>query len=95
LDAARGGPPKLCGGKVANAEDELALVVSGRAIATVAGWVPDGLAHPGVIAVPLVGGPSVATRLVWRSNDDRPIVRALLDLARAWTGERRRNGGGS
>jgi len=95
LDAARGGPPKRCVGKVANAEDGLALVVSGRAIATVAGWVPDGLAHPGVIAVPLVGGPSVATRLVWRSNDDRPIVRALLDLARAWTGERRRNGGGS
>jgi len=80
---------------LALAEDGLALVVSGRAIATVAGWVPDGLAHPGVIAVPLVGGPSVATRLVWRSNDDRPIVRALLDLARAWTGERRRNGGGS
>jgi hypothetical protein len=58
--------------QIANAEDGLALVVSGRAIATVAGWVPDGLAHPGVIAVPLVGGPSVATRLVWRSNDDRP-----------------------
>jgi DNA-binding transcriptional LysR family regulator len=94
LDAARGGPPKLWGGEAANAEDGLALVVSGRAIATVAGWVPDGLAHPGVIAVPLVDGPRVATRLVWRSGDDRPIVRALLGLARAWTGERRRNGGG-
>jgi DNA-binding transcriptional LysR family regulator len=94
LDAARGGPPQRYGGDVANAADALALVVSGRAIATVAGWVPDGLAHPGVIAVPLVDGPSVATRLVWRSDDDRPIVRALLDLARAWTGEPRRNGGG-
>jgi DNA-binding transcriptional LysR family regulator len=81
--------------EAANAEDGLALVVSGRAIATVAGWVPDGLAHPGVIAVPLVDGPRVATRLVWRSGDDRPIVRALLGLARAWTGERRRNGGGA
>jgi DNA-binding transcriptional LysR family regulator len=94
LDAARGGPPKLCGGEVANAEDGLALVVSGRAIATVAGWVADGLAHPGVIAVPLVDGPSVATRLVWRSDDDRPVVRALRDLALAWTAGRRRNGGG-
>jgi DNA-binding transcriptional LysR family regulator len=94
LDAARGGPPKFCGGEVANAEDWLALVVLGRAIATVAGWVPDGLAHPGVIAVRLVDGPRVTTRLVWRSDDDLPIVRAFLDLARAWTGERHRNGGG-
>jgi DNA-binding transcriptional LysR family regulator len=86
LDAARGGPPKLCGGQVADAEEGLALVVSGRAIATVAGWVPDGLAHPGVIAVPLVDGPRVPTQLVWRSDDDSPIVRALLDLAGAWTG---------
>jgi DNA-binding transcriptional LysR family regulator len=94
LDAARGGPPKLYGGEVANAEDGFALVVSGRAIATVAGWAADGLAHPGVIAFSLVDGPRVATRLVWRSDDDKPIVRALLDLARAWTGDRRRNGGG-
>jgi DNA-binding transcriptional LysR family regulator len=93
LDSARGGPPKV-GGEVANIEDGLELVVSGRAIATVAAWVPDGLAHPGLIAVPLVDGPSVATRLVWHSNDDRAIVRALLDLAAAWTGDRRRNGGG-
>ncbi len=94
LDAARGGPPRLSGGEVANAEDVLALVVSGRAIATVAGWVPDGLAHPGVIAVPLVDGPRVATQLVWRSGDDTPIVRAFLGLARTWTGERHHNGSG-
>jgi DNA-binding transcriptional LysR family regulator len=94
LDSARGGPPKVCGGEIANAEEALALVVSGRAIATVAGWVPDGLAHPGLIGVPLVDGPSVATRLIWRSDDDRTIVRALCDLAGAWTGNRRRNGGG-
>jgi DNA-binding transcriptional LysR family regulator len=92
LDAARGGPPKLCGEDVANAEEGLALVVSGRAIATVARWVPDGLAHPGVIAVPLVDGPSVAARLVWRSDDDRPIVRGLVDLACAWTGGQGGNG---
>jgi DNA-binding transcriptional LysR family regulator len=94
LDAARGGPPKAGGGAVANAEDGLALVVSGRAIATVAGWVPEGLAHPGLIAVPLVDGPTVATQLVWRSDDDRTIVRSLHDLARAWTADGRRNGGG-
>ena len=45
----------------------------------------DGLAHPGVIALPLRDGPHVRTRLVWHSHTDNPIVDALLDLATAWT----------
>jgi DNA-binding transcriptional LysR family regulator len=92
LDAARGGPPNVADGHVANAHDALGAVVAGRAIATVAAWVPDGLPHPGVIAVPLVDGPTVPVRLVWRTDDDSPIVQALVDLARAWTFEQDRNG---
>ncbi len=45
----------------------------------------DGLAHPGVIALPLRDGPQVRTSLVWHSDTDNPIVDALLDLATAWT----------
>jgi DNA-binding transcriptional LysR family regulator len=91
LDAARGGPPRVVGGDVANAADGLELVVSGRAIATVAAWIPDGLSHPGVIAVPLIDGPTVSARLVWRSDDDSPMVQALVDLARAWAPDQGRN----
>jgi hypothetical protein len=34
-----------------------------------------------VVAVPLVDGPPVETRLVWRSNDHDPVVRSLVGLA--------------
>jgi DNA-binding transcriptional LysR family regulator len=95
LDAVRGGPPNVVGDGVADAQEGLELVVSGRAIATVAAWMPNGLAHPGVIAVPLVDGPAVATQLVWRADDDSAMVHALVDLARAWTREPDRNGKGA
>jgi hypothetical protein len=45
----------------------------------------DGLAHPGVIALPLRDGPRVRTRLVWHSQPNNPIVDALLELAAVWT----------
>jgi hypothetical protein len=40
----------------------------------------------GVVALPLSDGPPVRTDLVWRSDDDNPAVRSLVDLATAWTG---------
>ena len=46
-------------------------------------------APPGLVSAALRDGPSVATRLVWRSNDDNPIVRALIELAAAWATLRR------
>jgi hypothetical protein len=39
-----------------------------------------------VVALPLSDGPPVRTDLVWRSDDDNPAVRSLVDLATAWTG---------
>jgi DNA-binding transcriptional LysR family regulator len=80
LDERRGGPPTLH-----NAQRALEVVASGRAIATVAAWMGDGLPHPGVITIPLLDGPPVHTRLVWRSGDRNANVRALVDLAAAWS----------
>lgn len=80
LDDYRGPPPRFVG-DVANVEEGLDLVVSGRAIATMTAPVADGLPHPGLVAVPLRDGPQVATRLVWRADEEGPAVRALAEIA--------------
>jgi DNA-binding transcriptional LysR family regulator len=85
LDEQRGGPAARTDDDVRSAADLLEVIADGRAIGTVPTWVADGLAHPGVIALPLRDGPPVRTRLVWHSNPDNPIVDALVDLATAWT----------
>jgi hypothetical protein len=85
LDEQRGGPPKFIGDGVENAAEALEILVSGRVIATVPEWVPSGLTHPGVVALPLRDAPRVSTRLVWRSENGNPAVDWLVDLARDWT----------
>jgi DNA-binding transcriptional LysR family regulator len=85
LDAQRGGRAASADGTPAGAAAGAELVASGRAIATVPAWAADGLPHPGVIAIPLLDGPPVQTRLVWRAGDGNPMVGAMIDLAAAWT----------
>ena len=65
----------------------LALLLASVAGSTISwlGSMADGLAHPGVIALPLRDGPPVRTSLARRSNHDNPILEALVDLATAWT----------
>jgi DNA-binding transcriptional LysR family regulator len=87
LDARRGGPPRWTDDRVENAEQALDVVVSGRAIGTVSAPMANGLAHPGVVAVPLLDGPLVPTCLVSRSDGEHPIVDSLLSLARDMTRE--------
>lgn len=91
LDEQRGAPPKRTDDDVRGAEDGLEVVASGRAIATVPEWVAGGLAHPGVVALPLHDGPRATTRLLWGSDDDRPIVARLVELAAAWAADGRTN----
>ncbi len=93
LDAQRGGPPQCTDDDVTTAAAALEVVAAGRAIATAPTWVAAGLAHPGVIVLPLQDGPEVRTRLVWRSDDDNHLVLSLIDLAAAWT-KRGENGRG-
>jgi DNA-binding transcriptional LysR family regulator len=85
LDQQRGGPPARTDDDVRTAEQGLEVVAEGRAIATLPASVAGGLEHPGVIALPLCDGPMVTTRLVWHATDDNPLVRALVELAGAWT----------
>jgi hypothetical protein len=81
LDAQRGGPPRLTDDRVENTDQWLRVVASGRAIATVPATVAMGLSHPGVVAIPLTDGRSFLTRLVWRTDNENPLVRSLVDLA--------------
>jgi DNA-binding transcriptional LysR family regulator len=92
LDAQRGGPPATADTEVGSMAEGLEVVVSGAAIATTADWVAGGLPHPGVVALPLIDAPPVETCLVWRSDDDRRVIAALVDLAHDWTGRRDERG---
>jgi DNA-binding transcriptional LysR family regulator len=87
LDEQRGGPPTFTDDPVENAEDGLEVVAAGRAIATIPASLAGGLAHPGVVALPVVDGPPVVTRLVWRSGDENPIVQCLVSIAEAMAGD--------
>jgi DNA-binding transcriptional LysR family regulator len=94
LDKQRGAPPQCTDDDVRTAEQGLEVVASGRAIATVPAWVASGLAHPGVVALPLRDGPQAATRLIWGSDDNSPAVLSLVQLATAWTHNGGTNGAG-
>jgi DNA-binding transcriptional LysR family regulator len=94
LDKQRGVLPMRTDDDVRSAEQGLEVVASGRAIATVADWAASGLEHPGVVALPLGDGPRVATRLIWRSEDNSPAVRYLVELATAWSSDGGGNGAG-
>lgn len=67
-------------------EEWLDLIASGQAIATIPAAVAGGLPHPGVVTMPLTDGPLVPTCLVWRSHDQNPLVRSLVDLAAEMSG---------
>jgi DNA-binding transcriptional LysR family regulator len=93
LDRQRGKPATFSGDDVRTAEDALDVVAAGRAIATLPASLAGDLAHPGVVAVALGDGPPVRTCLVWRSEAEDPAIRALVDLADAWTRGRRSSPG--
>jgi hypothetical protein len=88
LDEQRGHPAERTDDDITGAEPGLQVVAAGRAIATVPEWVASGLAHPGVVAVPLKDGPPVTTCLLWRADEENPFVLRLVELAAAWTRDR-------
>jgi DNA-binding transcriptional LysR family regulator len=85
LDEHRGRPPAFVGTGVTSTATAVEVVAGGTAIVTLPEWAAGGLHHPGVVSVALRDGPAVTTRLVWRGADKDPLVRALVDLATAWS----------
>jgi hypothetical protein len=65
-----------------DADEAIELLASRSAIATFAESLADALPHPGLVSVPLIDGPAVRTRLVWRPEDDNRDIEHLLDIAR-------------
>lgn len=53
LDEQRGAPATRTADDVKSATDGFGVIAAGRAIGTLPTWMADGLAHPGVIALPL------------------------------------------
>jgi DNA-binding transcriptional LysR family regulator len=89
LDSYRGGPPPAMRIGAENLQSVMTAIASGEAIGTFAASLADGLPHPGIIWLPLIDGPMVATRLVWRADDTSPAVRALVDIACDMLGDTR------
>jgi DNA-binding transcriptional LysR family regulator len=89
LDAYRGGPPPAAPLDAGNLQSAITAIAGGDAIGTFAASLADGLPHPGVIWLPLIDGPMVATRLVWRADDANPLIRTLVDIARDMFGHAR------
>jgi DNA-binding transcriptional LysR family regulator len=85
LDAQRGGPPAWSDEEVTSVAESLEVVAAGDAILTAPASIAVGLAHPGVIALPLGDAPPVHTRLLWRPDQESPGVWSLIELAAAWT----------
>jgi DNA-binding transcriptional LysR family regulator len=88
LDEQRGRPPQRTDDDVTSAEQGLQVVVAGRAVATAPDWVASGLAHPGVVALPLKDAPPVTTCLLWRADEENPFVLRLVKLAAVWARDR-------
>jgi DNA-binding transcriptional LysR family regulator len=87
LDAHRGGPPKKSESEVSTAAEGLELIAAGQAIGTFPEAVADCLPHPGVVSLPLVDGPAITTRLVWRAEEPARAVRHVIDIAREMFGD--------
>jgi DNA-binding transcriptional LysR family regulator len=87
LDAQRGGPPRVSEVDILGADDGLCALAAGRAIGTFPTALADGLTHPGVVWLPLIDGPAVTTRLVWRDEAPSEPLRSLIEIARDMFGE--------
>ena len=74
-----------CTGTRAYGHELLELVAAGHAVATLPLALAECIAHPGILVVPLADGRMIETCLVWRAENDRGIIAALVDLARAWS----------
>ena len=92
LDARRGGAPPRSAVEISDFAQAIEAVAAGRAIATFSESLAEGLPHPGLISLPLVDGPEVTLRLVWRAGERNPAVQALVEIARDMFDDQAREG---
>jgi DNA-binding transcriptional LysR family regulator len=83
LDRERGGPARMSQERITSAAQGIELVASGQAIATVPVSMAEGFAHPGIVGVPVVDAGPASLALVWRTNQENPLVDALVRIAEA------------
>jgi len=83
FDEVRGGPPKQTDDRIMSAEEGTEVVASGRAIATTPAAVAAAFPHAGLIAVPIVDAGPASLALVWRTDNENPLVDALVTIARS------------
>jgi DNA-binding transcriptional LysR family regulator len=69
--------------RITSAAQGIELVASGQAIATVPVSMAEGFAHPGIVGVPVVDAGPASLALVWRTNQENPLVDALVRIAEA------------
>jgi DNA-binding transcriptional LysR family regulator len=82
LDHERGGPARSSEDRATDLEEAIEIVASGRAFVTAPAPLATALAHPGVVAVPLIGAQPVEVKLVWETRTENPLVETLVALAR-------------
>jgi len=86
LEHERGGPTRMSEDRANTVEAAIEAVASGQAFATAPAPLASALAHPGVVAVPLIGAQPAEVKLVWETRSENPIVKALAALARQTEG---------
>lgn len=68
--------------QVVNETSTLVSLVAGGGCAAVVPEPVSSLGTPGVVFRPLAGAPPVDLALAWRSDDQRPLLHALIELVR-------------
>lgn len=77
--AEREGKPVRIGGVVSTADETLEAIATGLGVALLAEGNASLYGRPGVVCRPVIGLAPAELALVWRINDQRPVVQAFLD----------------
>jgi DNA-binding transcriptional LysR family regulator len=82
----RHGLPGRVGGEASSLQELLALVAAGRGVSLVPAAVATSHTRPDIAYVAVVDAEAAVISVAWRRADKRPILHALLELARGHAG---------
>jgi DNA-binding transcriptional LysR family regulator len=84
LDDHRGGPGRATVGEATNAQETIAVVVSGKAITTAPASAAPTIqaAMPSIAAIPLRDADATVLALVWHKDNPNPLVDTIIATAR-------------